>query len=566
MAESESHEARLAVLRAQVAAPGETSLAEVAERVARAVAEAESRDARAAYRERFAKWIGEAAFLPSVPTLANAGRGGQLAACFVLELADSLDSIYTTLHRTARIQQGSGGIGIEFSALRPRGTPIARSGGHTPGPLAFADLFAQSARVMTLAGRRAGAHLAILRDDHPDILDFVRAKQQSPERFPNLGLAVGASDRLLREAQAGEDHELRHPHGPSAGRIAARDLLLAIARSILVAGDPTLLFVDRIEADNPTPELGRLHATNPCGEQPLLPGESCVLGSLHLPVFLDGERRALDWDRLTAAVGDAVRFLDDVIDVNQHPDPEIAAATRATRKIGLGIMGLADVLLVLELPYGETAARNLTAEIVKRIGGEAQRASAALAEERDAFPAWKGGGPRRRNATTCAVAPTGTLCLLAGASPSLEPWIDPVIDIDAVGGALRWRDRWLEAWLARRGANVKAVLDALATGRRHRDLPGLAASDQVLLRRAWELSPETQLAMQAAAQSGVDGGVSKTVHLDPSRPPTPEQLVAWIQRARELGCKGVAFYRRPEHAEPARIDLRGPCPTCTWSA
>ncbi|MEN8182091.1 MAG: adenosylcobalamin-dependent ribonucleoside-diphosphate reductase [Myxococcota bacterium] len=562
MPEAQSDAARLAALHSQVAAPGETSLADVAGRVASAVAEAEPVGERAEWAERFAAMIRETAFLPSVPTLANAGRGGQLAACFVLDVADSLESIYGTLHRAARIQQGSGGVGVEFSALRPRGAPIARSGGHAPGVLAFAELFARSAHVMTLAGRRAGAHLAILRDDHPDIVEFVRAKRQAPERFPNMGLAVGITDQLLRAARAGEMHGLRHVHGGSGGHVRARDLLLEIARSILETGDPTLLFLDRINADNPTPELGALCATNPCGEQPLLPNESCVLGSLHLPLFVGAAGAGMDWGRLEAAVRESVRFLDDVIDVNAHPDGEIERATRATRKVGLGTMGLADVLLMLGLPYGSSAARTLTGEILARVSSEARRASVHLGERRGTFADWRGRGPARRNATTCAVAPTGTVRLLAGASAGIEPWIAPVIGVDTDEGVLRWSDRWLTVWLERRGADTKHVLDSLAAGRSFRSLQSLSASDQFLLRRAWEIPAQDQLAMQAAAQRFVDGAVSKTVHLDAARRPSPEELTAWTQRARELGCKGTAFFCRSADTAPLRIDLRLPCPTC----
>jgi len=346
MKTAQADETLRAVLASQVTGPGETSLAQVAERVARVVAEAEPSDARAQWEERFAALITQGSFLPSVPTLANAGRSGQLAACFALEVADTLESIYDNLHRAARIQQGSGGVGVEFSALRPRGTPIERSGGHTPGPVAFAELFARSARVMGMAGRRAGAHLAILCDDHPDI--------------------IGVSDRLLCAVRKNESWELRHARS-ATGRIAARDLLGEIAESILETGNPTVLFLDRIEIDNPTPALGRLRATNPCGEQPLLSGESCVLGSLQLPAFL-GQDGAIDETRLSRAVRDAVRFLDDALTVNTWPDDEIALASQRTRKVGLGVMGLADLLLLRGLPYDRPEARDLVSHVFSRLG------------------------------------------------------------------------------------------------------------------------------------------------------------------------------------------------------
>ncbi len=553
--------AQRAVLTAQVAAPGETSLAEVGARVARAVAEAEPASARAEWTERFGALIARQHFLPSVPTLANAGRGGQLAACFALEVEDSLDSIYDTLHRAARIQQGSGGIGVELSALRPRGTPIERSGGHTPGPVAFAELFARSAHVMAMAGRRAGAHLAILRDDHPDVVEFVRAKCEAPDRFPQLGLAIGVSDALLRAAEQDSTWPLRHACGV-AGRIAARDLLGEIAQSILETGNPTLLFLDRIEADNPTPELGALRATNPCGEQPLLSGESCVLGSLALPSFASADG-AIDEARLERAVRDAVRFLDDALEVNVWPDDAIAAASRRTRKLGLGIMGLADVLLASGLPYADPRARALASRVLGRIAHAADAETASLGAQRGAFAAWQR-GPLRRNATTRALAPTGTLSLLAGCSPGVEPFLAPRLALATDRGELAWVDRALLDWLARRTRDPKPALDALSAGRPAGELPGLPDADRALLRRAWEISAEDQIAMQAAAQRHVDGAVSKTVQLDPEAGATPAAIVAWIRLARRLDCKGVAFYRPRQTAGSARIDLRSACPSC-WA-
>ncbi len=551
--------ARSAVLASQVAAPGETSLTEVAERVAGAVAEAEDANARDEWRDRFRNLIEKELFLPSVPTLANAGRGGQLAACFALELEDSLESIYGSLHRAARIQQGSGGIGVEFSALRPRHTPVARSGGLSPGPVAFTELFACSAHVMGMAGRRAGAHLAILRDDHPDIVEFARAKRDAPGNFPQLGFAIALSDKLLRAARDDEIWELRYERAV-VGHIAARALLHEIAESILDVGDPTLLFVDRIDADNPTPSLGALRATNPCGEQPLLSGESCVLGSIHLPALLsrDGE---LDEAALARTVQEAVRFLDDAVTVNRWPDAEIAHATLQTRKVGLGIMGIADLLLLRGLPHDSPEAREYVDRILARIAHGANAASLTLGTERGAFPAWER-GPRQRNATTRALAPTGTLRLLAGCSPGIEPFLAPCVTLQSDHGELFWSDRWLCKWLETHCSNRDGVLEALAAERPHTELPGLSEANQALLRRAWEISSDDQLAMQATAQRWVDGAVSKTVHLDVNHSPTPATVVRWIQRARQLDCKGVAFYRHDGTSGPVSIDLRASCATC----
>jgi ribonucleoside-diphosphate reductase alpha chain len=549
-------DAKRAILAAQVAAPGESTPDDVATRVARSVAEAELADDRARWTDRFHDLIRNGFFLPSVPTLANAGFGGQLAACFALEASDTLDSIYATLHRAALIQQGSGGVGVEFSSLRPRGQPIERSGGRTPGPVAFSELFARSAQLMSLAGRRAGAHLAVLAADHPDIVEFVRAKREAPERFPQLGFAIAVSDGLLAAAAAGETWELRHASGVS-GHIGASELLLEIAESILQTGDPTLLFVDRMEADNPTPSLGRLRMTNPCGEQPLLAEESCVLGSLHLPAFLrpDG---SLDEGLLNESVRDAVRFLDDVHEVTCWPDEGMARAARRTRKLGLGVMGVADLFLLHDLPYDSAEASELLARIMGSVARAADASSLALAEERGVYPAHEL-GPRRRNATTRAVAPTGTLRLLAGCTGGIEPFLAPYLDVVTGDGTVAWTDRWLHVWCARRNIDPKPVFAALKAGRPHDEITSLGERERILLRRAWEISAPAQLAMQATAQRFVDGAVSKTIHLDPNALPTPIQLVDWLRHARNLGCKGVAFYGGASAGALSRIELSDAC-------
>jgi len=538
--EAEAAAARSALVQASVAAPGEDDLADVAERVARAVAAAEPPSERARHEDRFRERIASLQLVPSVPILANAGRLGQLAACFVLEPEDRLDSIYETLGRAARIQQTSGGVGIHFSKLRARGAPIRRAGGVSPGPMAFIELFAHSAHINSLSGRRPGAHLAVLRDDHPDVLALVRAAGAAEGRLAGVGLALGVRDGLLEAARADGQHALRHPGGAPAGALRARELLGAIARAIVESGQPTLLFLDAIAAANPVPELGALEATNPCGEQPLLPGESCVLASLHLPAFADAHG-GLDGEALADAARDAVRFLDDVVEVQLDPDPACAAASRRTRKIGLGAMGFADLLLRRGLEYAAQGAEKLADEVMGTIATAAARASEELAALRGAYPAWRGPGRARRNATQLAVAPTGTLRLLAGCNASLEPLLEPVRRIGAGGRELRWVDRSVAAWLGPRCADVNAVLDALEAGVPAEALPGLTGPERALLRRAGEIPPERQIALQARFQRHVDGAVSKTVHLP--KDADPRQVVAYIELARRLGCKGVAFYR-----------------------
>jgi ribonucleoside-diphosphate reductase alpha chain len=539
----ETQAAQALVLRASVAAPGEHDLASVAERVALAVAAAEAPERRAEWSERFAASIRSLRFVPSVPVLANAGRLGQLAACFVLEPEDRLDSIYDVLARAAHIQQLSGGVGVHFSRLRPRGAPIHAAGGVSPGPCAFAELFAHSARINALSGRRPGAHLAVLRDDHPDLLEFVRSPAEAGEALAGLGLAIGVHDALLERARTGGDCELSH--GAVSRRVPARSLLLEVARAIAATGQPTLLFLDAIAQANPAPELGAIEATNPCGEQPLLPGESCVLGSLHLPAFLDA-RGALDLAALRAETERAVRFLDDVVEVQRSPDADCAAASRRTRKIGLGVMGLADVLLRQGVTYGSPASERLAEGLISAVAEAARRASEALAAERGAYPAWRGAGVARRNATTLAIAPTGTLRLLAACNGGIEPLLHPVVAVRDADTQRRLVSASVLAEIEARGISPAALLAALEAGVPTRELPGIAPSERERWLRGAEIPAERQIAMQALFQRHVDGAVSKTIHLPLAA--RPEQIVEWIALARRLGCKGVAFYRSADAA------------------
>jgi ribonucleoside-diphosphate reductase alpha chain len=528
------------LVRSHCAAPGESALADVALRVARALADVEAPAARAAWQERCRELITSTRFLPSIPILSNAGRGGQLAACFVLEARDSLDSIYATLARAARIQQGSGGTGVELSSLRPRGTPILRSGGKAPGPVGFLELFAASARVNRSAGRRPGAHLGVLRADHPDVLEFVRAKRAAPRALAGIELAVAIPDSCLAAVGADGSLSLVDGQGAQRGSLRARVLLDEIAAAIHATGEPCVLFSDALERGNPLPELGRLRATNPCGEQPLLPGESCVLGSLQLPAFADGSGQ-LDLDALGRAAEDGVRLLDDVIDAGVFPDPEIARASGQTRKIGLGLMGLADVLLLRGLPYDCAEARDLAAGIAGCIAERARTASRRLAAERGAYPAARADATPQRNATLLAIAPTGVISLIAGCSAGIEPFLQPVVRLPELGDA-PWRDRWLADWLERRGAAGPELWDALERGVASPELPGIGAAERRLLRRAWEIDPAAQLQVQAALQAHVDGAVSKTVHLPQET--RADEIRELLLLAHRLGCKGASFFRR----------------------
>jgi ribonucleoside-diphosphate reductase alpha chain len=520
------------------------------------------------WEARFLQRMRRMEFLPNSPTLMNAGLpGGQLSACFVLPIEDDLDSIFTALSRMARIHQSGGGTGFSFSALRPRQDRVHSTGGVTSGPLSFMDLFDHTTAVIRTGGRRRGANMAVLRVDHPDIEEFVTAKQ-TPGRLDNFNLSVGITDAFLRALDARQRFPLRNPRtGRVVHTVDPAALFDMVVQAAWATGDPGLLFLDEINRHNPTPQLGSIAATNPCGEQPLLPYESCTLASLNLAAFaaVDG----VDWGRLGDAVRDVVVFLDNVVDANCYAFPEIAAATRRTRKIGLGVMGLADLLAGTGLAYDSEEALALGGRVADFITARARMASMELAERRGSFPAFpdsiwpKRGVTRLRNATVTCVAPTGTLSMLAGVTGGIEPFfalatLRRVLD----GAEYAEFNPAVAAALASLGARGER---ALAEVREHgsvRRIPDLPESIRRRFPIALEIEPRFHLRMQAVFQAHVDAAVSKTVNL-----PT-DASVATVreiyQMARTLHLKGVTIYRYGSHAgqtlsllhEHARPDCR----------
>lgn len=539
------------------------------DRVAAAVAEpcrAFGED-EALWRERFRRRMGRLEFLPNSPTLMNAGvPGGQLAACFVLPVEDDLDSIFAALGRMARIHQSGGGTGFSFSRLRPREDRVRSTGGLTSGPISFVELFDRTTAVIRAGGRRRGANMAVLRVDHPDIEEFVAAKR-TPGRLENFNLSVGVTDEFFAAMDAGRPFPLRNPRtGAVVRSVDPGALFASIAEAAWATGDPGLLFLDEINRHNPVPALGEIEATNPCGEQPLLAYESCTLGSINLIAFeRSGE---IDWEALREAIGDAVAFLDNVIEAGAHPFPEIALATRRTRKIGLGVMGFADLLAALGVPYDSEDGVALGGRIAEFLGAEARRASALLGERRGSFPAfaesvWPGRGfSALRNATVSCVAPTGTLSLLAGVSGGIEPFFSlagrrrlpgpaAVVEVNAAAAGA------LEA-LGEAGRRAIAVL------RERGSIRDVAAVPAELRRRfpiALDIAPEWHLRMQAAFQQHVDAAVSKTVNLAADAP--VESAREAFRLARRLRVKGVTVYRYGTRGgQPLSLLEEGPRPDC----
>jgi ribonucleoside-diphosphate reductase alpha chain len=513
-------------------------------RVARAVAAAEPPGAREEAAERFEARMAALEFLPNSPTLMNAGRAhGQLAACFVLPVEDDLAAIFDALKWAALIHQSGGGTGFAFSRLRPRGDVVRTTHGVASGPVSFMRVYDAATEIIKQGGVRRGANMAVLAASHPDVEEFVDAKRGPG--LENFNLSVAAPDALLEAASRGAPWPLRHPGtGDVVRTVDAGELLGRIATGAWASGEPGLVFIDRVEAANPTPDAGRFEAVNPCGEQPLLSYEACTLGSVNLSLFERGGR--LDAQALGACVRDGVRFLDDVLDVNVWPLPQIAEISRRNRKIGLGVMGFADLLVRLGVPYDAPAALVLADEVMGIVQREAHAASAALAAARGPFPGFPtsalaaSGTEPRRNATVTTVAPTGTLALIAGCSSGIEPLFALAYVRRALDHSELKEEHPLLARVLRE-AGAEAVLPTVRAMGRARGLPGMPEAIGRVFATAHDVSPEAHVRMQAAFQRHTDNGVSKTINLP--RHASVEDVAGAYRLAFELGCKGITVYR-----------------------
>jgi ribonucleoside-diphosphate reductase alpha chain len=468
-------------------------------------------------------------FLPNSPTLMNAGLPrGQLSGCFVLPVEDSMESIYGTLRDAALIQKSGGGTGFSFSRLRPRGDYIRSTRGVSSGPVSFMRLYDYSTQINRMGGTRAGANMAVLRHDHADIHEFVKAKKD-PGSLESFNISVMATDEFMRAA--------------TAGKTNAKTLFDEIVSNAWETGDPGLLFYDRINAANPTPHLGPIEATNPCGEQPLLPYESCNLGSINVSRFV--RNGVIAYHELRGVVLHAVHFLDNVLDANWYPVEAVRKMTLGNRKIGLGIMGFADLLLELGAPYASAAALEIASELMSFIQHEAKAASAKLAQKRGHFPTFPHSGLASRttvlrNACVTSIAPTGTIGLLADCSSGIEPFFALSYRREMIG-TTKTIDVHpaLTAMLQSQGSDYEPLLKQVrATGR----LPSDASSGfRSLFATAHEIAPEWHVRMQAAFQQHTDTAVSKTINLVNSA--QPEDIAAAYRLAFETGCKGVTVFR-----------------------
>jgi len=528
---------------------------ELFERVARAVAEAElllgnAQKARE-WEATFHEMLTSLDFLPNSPTLMNAGTPlGQLSACFVLPVEDTMEDIFEAVKRMALVQRTGGGTGFSFSRLRPKGDVVASTGGEASGPVSFMKVFDCATEHIKQGGRRRGANMGVLRVDHPDILDFVLAKVE-PGTLENFNISVGVTDAFMEAVRRDGEYDLVHPR---TGRVVrpqkAREVWEAIVQTAWLTGDPGLLFLDTINRANPTPHLGAIEATNPCGEIPLLPYESCNLGSINLAHLVvdtpHGPR--LDLDRLRDLTKKAVRFLDDVIEVNRFPFPEIEAMTKGNRKIGLGVMGFAEALIRLGVSYASPEAVEVARQVMRTMAEASLVASQELAEERGVYPHWKGSvhearGLRVRNATRLAIAPTGTISIIAGTTASIEPLFALAYRRTGVlGGQTLYEVNplFLE-YLERYGLRSEWVVEAVLERGTLQAVPGVPEDLKRLFVTALEVPVQGHLAIQKVFQDFVDNSVSKTVNLPHDAPVSAVEEA--YRGAWELGLKGITVYR-----------------------
>jgi ribonucleoside-diphosphate reductase alpha chain len=516
-------------------------------RVARSVAAANGDPDSRATEEDFYKLMTGLVFVPNSPTLMNAGRRlGQLSACFVLPIEDSIESIFEALKHTAMIHKSGGGTGFSFSHVRPENDLVSSTQRISTGPISFMTVFDVATETIRQGGTRRGANMGILRVDHPDIESFIQSKTDLA-KLNNFNISVALTSSFMEALSADRDYDLVNPRNHKVvRRVSARDIFDKIVRAAWQSGEPGIIFLDHINRVNPTPELGEIEATNPCGEQPLLAHESCNLGSINLSKMIIGGK--LNKPKLRETVRSAVHFLDNVIDINKYPLPQIEAITKKTRKIGLGVMGFADMLIQMGIPYDSKRAVRQAEQVMAFVLREARKASSELAKKRGNFPAYKGSifdnsrTPYMRNATTTTIAPTGTISIIAGCSSGVEPVFAVAYERRVLDGEVLFEMHPLFEQMAKQnGFYSDRLAEEIARTGSIKHIKGIPDKIKRLFVTAHDIAPEWHIRIQASFQKYTDNAVSKTVNFPHDA--TPEDIEKVYRLAYENGCKGVTIYR-----------------------